>query len=80
MEGAFREWSSVGDGGLRTTFRFCATCGSTVAYASEHIPGVTAVAVGAFADPGFAPPERSVFEDRKYPWVAILGDGVVHLG
>ena len=27
------------------------------------------VAVGAFADPTFPPPERSVYANRKHAWV-----------
>jgi hypothetical protein len=77
--GAFREWSHVGDSGTRTTFRFCPTCGSTVAYASEDLPGLTAVAIGAFADPDFPPPHYSVYEERKHRWVAIVGEDIDHM-
>jgi hypothetical protein len=78
IAGAFNEWSHVGDSGKRTTFRFCPICGSTVAYASEGMPGLTAVAVGGFADPDFPPPIYSVYEERKHKWVAIVGDGIEH--
>ena len=29
------------------------------------------VAVGAFADPGFPPPEDSVYDCRRHPWVQL---------
>lgn len=73
LAGAFSEWSQTLDSGARGTFRFCATCGSTVAFVGEAMPGTTAVPVGAFADPGFPPPTVSVYEERRHPWVAILG-------
>jgi len=37
-------------------------------------PGVIAVAVGAFADPRFPPPGRSVYEERKHSWVNLPAD------
>ena len=80
IAGAFREWAVTGDSGSRATFRFCPTCGSTVAYASEGQPGLIAVAVGGFADPDFPAPAYSVWEDRKHRWVEISGDGVEHHG
>jgi len=57
MRGAFREWSRLSDSGKRGTFRFCGTCGATVAYAIEAMPGVTAIPIGAFA--GAGPPATS---------------------
>ena len=34
-------------------------------------PGVTGVAVGAFADPSFPPPVRQVWVESHHPWVRI---------
>lgn len=79
LTGEYREWSVAGDSGAIATFRFCPNCGSTVAYVSEGMPGVTAVPVGAFADSGFPPPNFSVYEERKHPWVAVQGDGIEHM-
>lgn len=78
MIGRFSEWSRVGDSGGRAIFRFCPECGSTVAYANDGMTGLIAVPVGAFADPDFPAPRFSVYEERKHPWVAILGDDVEH--
>jgi hypothetical protein len=78
LAGAFSEWSTTGESGALATFRFCATCGSTVVYASAGMPGLTAVAVGAFADPSFPPPEYSVYEERKHPWIVLIGDAMDH--
>ena len=79
LAGESRFWSRVGDSGQRATYRFCATCGANVAYVNVGMPGVTAIPIGAFADPGFPPPKFSVYEERKHPWVAVLGDDVEHM-
>jgi hypothetical protein len=76
VRGEFRERTRVGDAGARGVFRFCPTCGSTVTYVINAMPGVTAVALGAFADPAFPRPRFSVYENRKHAWTAVLGDDV----
>lgn len=78
LAGEFRTWSQQGDSGARARFRFCPVCGATLVYASEGMPGLTAVAVGAFADPGFPAPQYSVWEDRKHGWVTASADGMEH--
>lgn len=78
LAGEFRTWSQQGDSGTVARFRFCPTCGATLVYASEGMPGLTAVAVGAFADPGFPAPQYSVWEERKHGWVAVSADGMEH--
>jgi hypothetical protein len=74
ITGESKSWQQTGDSGQTATFLFCPTCGSTVAYSSEGLPGLTAIAVGAFADPAFPPPIYSVFEERKHAWVEITGE------
>lgn len=67
-----------GDSGGLAVFRFCPACGSTLVYENEQLPDILAVPLGAFADPAFPPPRFSVYEERRHPWVAILGDAVEH--
>jgi hypothetical protein len=71
-------WVRVADSGRSATFHFCPGCGSTIAYSIEGMPGVTAVPLGAFADPRFPAPRHSVYEERKHAWLNILGDDVEH--
>jgi hypothetical protein len=78
LSGDPREWSHVGESGRSATFRFCATCGGTIAYVIDALPGLTAIPLGAFADPQFPQPAYSVYESRKHAWVAIVGDGIEH--
>ena len=76
ITGEFSLWLQAGDSGQRASFRFCRTCGVTLAYTNEGMPGVTAIAIGAFADPNFPPPQFSVYESRKHGWLVISGDDI----
>ena len=76
VTGEAKTWQRIADSGHRATYRFCPTCGSTVAFVIEGWPGVVAVPIGAFADSDFPRPRFSVYEHRKHEWVAILGDEV----
>ena len=78
VTGESKIWSCVSENGNRADFRFCPDCGSTVAYVIEALPGLTAIPIGAFADPDFPAPQYSVYENRMHNWTAILGDGVEH--
>lgn len=78
VTGEFDEWIRTGDSGGRATYRFCPRCGSTVAYVNDGLPGLVAIPIGAFADPGFPHPRFSIYEERKHPWVVIVGDDVEH--
>lgn len=78
FEGDYREWTKANEGGSNATFRFCPNCGSTVAYSLDSMPGLTAIPVGAFADPAFPPPEYSVYEGRMPDWLAINGEDIEH--
>jgi hypothetical protein len=70
----------VGDAGSEISFHFCPTCGATVYYTINNDPELVAIPVGAFADPNFPTPTRSVYESRKHPWVNVPdGPDVVHL-
>lgn len=78
LTGDFNEWRRDCDSDHVATYRFCPVCGSTLAFVIEGWPGVTAIPVGAFADPDFPPPRFSVYEHRKHPWVEIGIEGIEH--
>lgn len=76
IEGRSSEWTRTGDEGGRIVHRFCPTCGSTLYYTIDSMPGLIAVPIGAFADPDFPSPTFSVYEERRHRWVEIVGDAV----
>jgi len=79
--GATATWQRQGDDGGVGTFHFCTQCGSTVWYLFDGQPDVIAVALGAFADPhAFGAPAYSVYEERKFAWVAVDAPGMEHFG
>ena len=78
VSGKSSTWVRTADSGHKATFKFCPNCGSTVAFVIEGWPGVTAIPLGAFADPTFPPPRFSVYEHRKHQWTNVLGEGVEH--
>lgn len=70
--GTATEYLRTGDHGARFIFRFCPVCGTTVFHTEEgHVGSSVAVAVGAFGDPSFPPPQDSVYDRRRHPWVRL---------
>jgi hypothetical protein len=74
ITGTSNTFVRVGDGGSKSMFHFCPTCGSTVYYTNEEREDSIIITVGAFADPTFPAPTFSVYEERMHPWVAMPPD------
>ncbi len=74
VSGTATKYVRPGDQGARFTFHFCPICGSTVYKTEEGYDDAVSVAVGAFADPGFPPPQMSVYDCRRHPWVQLPPD------
>ena len=77
IAGPSTEYVRIGDEGTAIHFHFCPACGATVYYWYGD-GSWRAVPVGAFADPSFPPPQVSVYEERRHPWVSVP-DGAEHL-
>ncbi|MCG7509220.1 GFA family protein [Mesorhizobium retamae] len=71
VSGEPREFVRTAESGRKVRMYFCPTCGSTLYWKAEASPETVGVAVGAFADPAFAPPALSVFEKSKHDWVQL---------
>ena len=71
ISGATTEFDRPTDSGNSFSTRFCPSCGSSVYWSSGKNPGLVGVAVGAFADPAFPAPVRSVWEQSMHPWVQV---------
>jgi hypothetical protein len=59
------------DAGHQFITYFCRTCGTSVYWRSGKNPDLVGVAVGAFADPSFPRPGRSVWEQSKHSWIDV---------
>jgi hypothetical protein len=72
VTGRATELVRTGDHGAQFRFRFCPVCGSTVFHTEEgYADRFVSVAVGAFADPSFPPPQDSVYDCRRHTWVEL---------
>lgn len=71
VSGADRPFSRPTDSGGVTNFHFCPTCGSTVFWDRSARPDMICVAVGAFADPTFPMPVRTVYDEHRHPWIGF---------
>ena len=69
IEGQATAFRRVADSGNTVTFHFCPACGTTLYWELTQMPEVIAVAIGAFADPGFPVPRLSFYGRRQHPWV-----------
>ncbi len=77
VSGQATEYVRTGDQGARFRFRFCPACGTNLFHTEEDVDDTAvSIAVGAFADPDFPPPEVSVYDSRRHGWVQ-LPPGVV---
>jgi hypothetical protein len=71
VTGTATEYVRFGDAGPRVSFRFCPVCGTTLFHTEPGQDQYVQVAVGAFADPSFPPPQDSVYDCRRHPWVQL---------
>lgn len=77
ITGAPREFTRPTDAGNSYTTGFCPECGSTLYAKASRFPERTGVTVGAFANPAFPAPVRSVYEQSRHGWV-IPPEGAAH--
>ena len=71
IAGASTTYRRTGDSGEQITFHFCPACGSNVFWYPQIKPGMVAIALGAFADPGFPAPTKEVYIEHRHPWVEM---------
>jgi hypothetical protein len=77
VSGEPREFTRPTDTDNSFTTGFCGECGSTLYAKASRVPEITGITVGAFADPAFPAPVRSVYEQSKHDWVP-LPEGLTH--
>jgi hypothetical protein len=72
LHGRSKLYTRQSDSGFSVIFHFCPDCGSTVFWKPERLPDLTAIAVGAFADPTFQKPTNAVYVESRHSWVGDL--------
>jgi len=71
LSGETKQFARPTDSGQPFVTHFCPNCGTSVYWRADKLPGLVGVAVGAFADPSFPLPERSVWEQSRHAWVEV---------
>ena len=77
VDGRIPELAAQSDAGRFHESSFCPTCGTSVFYRLEALPGVIGVPVGNFADPAFIKPAKHYWTLRRPEWLATFGELVV---
>ena len=71
LKGVPREYVRTADSGQPFHSFFCPACGTTLWFFSARDPNRVGIAVGAFVDPDFPKPNRTVFDESKHAWVVF---------
>jgi hypothetical protein len=79
IRGRSNSCTRASDSGRKVKFQFCPECGSTVYWSVDARAEATVVAVGAFADPAFDAPIRTVWTEKKHDWVRMPAGLPAHL-
>ncbi|MET1029319.1 MAG: GFA family protein [Dongiaceae bacterium] len=74
IAGAHQAWRYQGDVGRWIETAFCPTCGGTVYFRGEGLPGLLGIGVGCFAEPDFAKPGRLYWASRRHHWLDLPED------
>ncbi|HLC08152.1 MAG TPA: GFA family protein [Methyloceanibacter sp.] len=74
IAGERRAWRRHGDSGRFVDNHFCPTCGVSVYFHAEGLPGLVGIAVGCFADAAFAKPARLYWGSRRHRWLDLTAD------
>ncbi|MEX2165728.1 MAG: GFA family protein [Methyloceanibacter sp.] len=71
IAGEQRTYRRNGDSGRLIETHFCPTCGVTVFFHAEGLPGLVGIAAGCFADPDFTKPSRLYWASRHHRWLDL---------
>ncbi len=71
-QGPSKSFTRTGDEGSKITYHFCPTCGVTVWYQNDQIPGVM-IPGGALAPADLPTPALSVYDVRRPDWLVLSG-------
>lgn len=71
VAGESRGWPHRGESGRLTEHHFCPTCGSTLYFRNEALPGLIGVSAGCFPETDFPAPATAYWTSRRHDWVAL---------
>lgn len=71
ITGKSTAWRRASATGRWVENHFCPVCGSTLFSYAEFDPDSICISIGNFEDPSFPPPQYSVWERHKHPWVHV---------
>jgi hypothetical protein len=71
IAGDARGWPHRGESGRLTEHHFCATCGSTLYFFNEALPGLIGVSAGCFPDKDFPAPRTAYWSSQRHSWVTM---------
>ena len=74
ITGSSKIFEQISDVGRWVKRHFCETCGTTVHWQAEFLPGLIGVAVGCFDNPENFKPTASCWEASKQSWVNLPED------
>jgi hypothetical protein len=79
ISGPSKGYTRPGADGRKMHNRFCPDCGTNLYWESEMFPVAYGIAVGAFLDPKFPAPSRSVWEVNRHNWVQLGAEIAGHV-
>jgi hypothetical protein len=53
---------------------FCASCGTSLGFTADYIPGLVDVTVASLDDPAALPPQIHIWEGKRLPWLHLSDD------
>ena len=69
FEGESKSYIRTASENRKLITEFCPICGTSLYWQADLRPGMIAVALGAFGDPDFPMPTRSIWEINRHKWV-----------
>jgi hypothetical protein len=71
IAGESRVFRHSGESGRISDHHFCPSCGSTLFFRNEGLPGRVGISAGCFADPDFPAPKTVYWSSRGHDWVTM---------
>ncbi|MEQ1755818.1 MAG: GFA family protein [Micropepsaceae bacterium] len=78
MTGELAEYRSMADSGNQMIRKFCPSCGTPVASASEARPHLVILRVGTLDDPSAVKPVATIWRSRAPTWACVNGSIPAH--